>query len=89
MQDDLVNQRVDIASNRQEMGGIDDTVSTMNKQFNKVKQKLDITANQSYLLSGNLSSIKKDLSLFVVSRQSAKSNRYDVGCIGKQYSRGY
>ena len=28
VQDDLVNQRVDIASNRQEMGGIDDTVRT-------------------------------------------------------------
>ena len=28
VEDDLINQRVDIASNRQEMGGIDDTVST-------------------------------------------------------------
>ena len=61
VQDDLVTQRVDIASNRQEMGGIDDTVSNLNNQFTQVRQKLDITANQSYLLSGNLSTIKKDI----------------------------
>ena len=77
VQDDLVNQRVDIASNRQEMGGIDDTVSTMNKQFNKVRQKLDITANQSYLLSGNLSSIKKDLES-IRSVQDNQQNQIDM-----------
>ena len=77
VQDDLVNQRVDIASNRQEMGGIDDTVSTMNKQFNKVKQKLDMTANQSYLLSGNLSSIKKDLESIRIA-QNNQQNQIDM-----------
>ena len=61
VEDDLVNQRVEIASNRQEMGGIDDTVSTLNEQFSRTKKKLEITANQSYLLSGNLSTIKKDI----------------------------
>ena len=61
VEDDLVNQRVNIASNRQEMGGIDDTVSTLNEEFGQVRQKLDITANQSYILSGNLSTIKKDI----------------------------
>ena len=48
VEDDLVNQRVNIASNRQEMGGIDDTVSTLNKEFGQVRQTIDITANQSY-----------------------------------------
>ncbi len=61
VQDDLVNQKVEIASNRQEMGGIDDTVSTLNQQFYGVKEKLDATANQSYLLTGNLSTIKRDI----------------------------
>ena len=77
VQDDLVNQRVNIASNRQEMGGIDDTVSTMNKQFSQVRQKLDITANQSYLLSGNLSSIKKDLES-IRSVQDNQQNQIDM-----------
>ena len=38
VQDDLVNQRVDIAFNRQNMGGIDDTVSTLHKQFDKARK---------------------------------------------------
>ena len=38
VQDDLVNQRVDIAFNRQNMGGIDDTVSTLHKQFDKARR---------------------------------------------------
>ena len=77
VQDDLVNQRVDIASNRQEMGGIDDTVSTLNESFSKVTQKLDITANQSYLLSGNLSSIKKDIQS-IRSIQENQQNQIDM-----------
>ena len=77
VQDDLVDQRVDIASNRQEMGGLDDTVSTMNKQFSQVRQKLDITANQSYLLSGNLSSIKKDIQS-IRSVQENQQNQIDM-----------
>jgi len=77
VQDDLVNQRVDIASNRQEMGGIDDTVSTLNENFSKVTQKLDITANQSYLLSGNLSSIKKDIQS-IRSIQENQQNQIDM-----------
>ena len=77
VQDDLVNQRVNIASNRQEMGGIDDTVNTMNKQFTQYRQKLDITANQSYLLTGNLSSIKKDLES-IRSVQDNQQNQIDM-----------
>ena len=77
VQDDLVNQRVDIASNRQEMGGIDDTVSTLNENFSKVSQKLDITSNQSYLLSGNLSSIKKDIQS-IRSIQENQQNQIDM-----------
>ncbi len=77
VQDDLVNQRVDIASNRQEMGGIDDTVSTLNQQFNQAKQKLDITANQSYLLSGNLSNIKKDIQSLKDGQQN-QQNQIDM-----------
>ena len=77
VQDDLVTQRVEIASNRQGVGGLDDTVSTLNQQFYKVKQKLDITANQSYLLSGNLSSIKKDIQT-ILNVQENQQNQIDM-----------
>ena len=77
VEDDLVTQRVEIASNRQEMGGIDDTVSTLNQQFSKARQKLDITANQSYLLSGNLSTIKKDIQS-LKNHQDNQQNQIDM-----------
>ena len=77
VEDDLVTQRVDIASNRQEMGGIDDTVSTLNEEFGQVRQKLDITANQSYILSGNLSTIKKDIQS-IRSTQENQQNQIDM-----------
>ena len=77
VQDDLVNQRVEIASNRQNMGGLDDTVSTLNENFHKVKQKLDVTANQSYLMSGNLSSIKKDIQDLLTSQEN-QQNQIDM-----------
>ena len=77
VEDDLVTQRVDIASNRQEMGGIDDTVSTLNDEFGQVRQKLDITANQSYILSGNLSTIKKDIQS-IRSTQEVQQNQIDM-----------
>ena len=56
-QDDLVNQRVDISSNRHNLEGLDDTVRYLSKQFLKARQKLDNNENQSYLVSGNLSTI--------------------------------
>ena len=68
VQDDLVNQRVGIASNRQEVGTLDDSLVTLEKNYAQIKQKLDVTANQSYLLTGNLSSFKKDI-------QTSKENQ--------------
>ena len=77
VEDDLVNQRVNIASNRQDMGGIDDTLSTLNKQFNKVKKKLEITSDQSYLMSGNVSGIKKNLES-TKDIQTIQQNQIDI-----------
>ena len=68
VQDDLVNQRVGIASNRQEVGTLEDSLVTLEKNYFQIKQKLDVTANQSYLLTGNLSSFKKDI-------QTSKGNQ--------------
>ncbi len=75
VQDDLVNHRVSISENRQGMGMLKDTVSTINNDIIKVKQKLDVTSNQSYLLTGNLSNIKKDIQ---VNRENQKLQRDQI-----------
>ena len=77
VQDDLTNQRVDIAGNRQGMGSINDTVSLINNSFSKVKLKLDNTSNQSLLLSGNLSNIKNDIQSSSV-KQKSQQNQIDM-----------
>ena len=69
-QDDLVNQRVDISSNRHNLEGLDDTVRYLSRQFLKASQKLDNNENQSYLVSGNLSTIKKDVGLIRVEQKN-------------------
>ena len=77
VQNDLVNQRVDIAVNRQEMGGIDDTVTTLNKQLTLAKKKLEVTANQSYLISGTISNINHDISELKTGQQN-QQNQIDI-----------
>lgn len=61
IQDDLVTQRVNSSENRQVTGMLKDTLSVISSDFTKIKQKLEVTSNQSYLLTGNLSSIKKNI----------------------------
>ena len=56
-EDDLVDQRVRIASNRQEISNLD----SLNEDLKKIRKKLSTTADQTYLLSGNLSTIKNSL----------------------------
>jgi len=77
VQGDLVNQRVDIAVNRQEMGGIDDTVTTLNKQLALAKKKLEATTNQSYLISGTISNINHDISETKAAQQN-QQNQIDI-----------
>ncbi len=77
VQGDLVNQRVDIAVNRQEMGGIDDTVTTLNKQLALAKKKLETTTNQSYLISGTISNINHDISETKAAQQN-QQNQIDI-----------
>jgi chromosome segregation ATPase len=77
VQDDLVNQRVDIAFNRQNMGGIDDTVSTLHKQFDKAKRKLDVTVDQSYLISGTISNINTEIQGLKEGQQN-QQNQIDI-----------
>ena len=77
VQDDLVNQRIDIAVNRQDMGGIDDTVMTLNQQFEKAKQKLDVMVNQSYLISGTISNINTEIQETKTNQQN-QQNQIDI-----------
>ena len=59
--DDLVNNRVRIAENNQKIGGMSDTLRTLNSLVTRMNEKLNANADKSYLLSGNLSTIKKDI----------------------------
>ena len=77
VQDDLVNQRVDIAFNRQNMGGIDDTVSTLHKQFDKAKRRLDVTVDQSYLISGTISNMNTEIQRTTEGQQN-QQNQIDI-----------
>jgi len=77
VQDDLVNQRVGIAGNKQEVGTLEDSLVMLNKSYSQIKQKLDITSNQSYLLTGNLSSFKKDITASK-DNQKMQQNQIDM-----------
>ena len=77
VQDDLVNQRVDIAFNRQNMGGIDDTVSTLHKQFDKARRRLDVTVDQSYLISGTISNMNTEIQKTTEGQQN-QQNQIDI-----------
>ena len=59
--DDLTNNRVRIAENNQKIGGISDTLIALNNLTKKINEKLDTNVDKAYLLSGNLSTIKKDI----------------------------
>ena len=72
-EDDLVDQRVRIAANRQEIGNLD----SLNKDLKKIKKKLITTADQTYLLSGNLSTIKKDIQSLSLT-QNNQQNQIDM-----------
>lgn len=73
VENDLVNQRVNIATNRQEIDDID----SLSNHINRIGNKLDITSDQSYLLSGNLSAIKKDIQE-TLSKQQNQQNQIDM-----------
>ncbi len=75
--DDLINNRVQIAENRQQLGTINDTLNVLNKDFVLVKEKSKINADQSYLLSGSLSTIKKDIQSIKMSHENNK-NQIDM-----------
>ena len=77
LQDDMVDKRIDIASNRQNLGGIKDTVNFYVKQFKKASRTLDNTTNTAFILTGTVSNTRKELHDIVIEQQK-QINRIDI-----------
>ena len=75
--DDLINNRVRIAENTQQLGGISDTVRTLDIAVKKINEKLQSNMDKSYLLSGNLATIKKDIQT-IKTTQDNSQNQIDM-----------
>ncbi len=77
LQDDMVDKRIDIASNRQNLGGLKDTVNFYVKQFKKASRTLDNTTNTAFILTGTVSNTRKELHDIVIEQQK-QINRIDI-----------
>ena len=77
LQDDMVDKRVDIAANRQELTGLKDTVGFYVDQFKKGQQKLETTSNTAFLLTGTVSNTRRELQ-DAVSNQKNQQNQIDI-----------
>ena len=75
--DDLINNRVRIAENTQQLGGISDTVRTLDIAVKKINEKLQSIMDKSFLLSGNLATIKKDIQT-IKTTQDNSQNQIDM-----------
>ena len=75
--DDLTNNRVRIAENYQKIGGISDTLTTLNNLTRTINEKLDNNVDKAYLLSGNLSTIKKDIEELNITQKNSR-NQIDM-----------
>ena len=75
--DDLINNRVRIAENTQQLGGISDTVRTLDIAVKKINEKLQSNMDKSFLLSGNLATIKKDIQT-IKTTQDNSQNQIDM-----------
>ena len=75
--DDLINNRVRIAENSQQLGGISDTVRTLDIAVKKINEKLQSNMDKSFLLSGNLATIKKDIQT-IKTTQDNSQNQIDM-----------
>ena len=75
--DDLTNNRVRIAENNQKIGGISDTLTVLNDLTKTINEKLDTNVDKAYLLSGNLSAIKKDIEKLSI-LQGNSQNQIDM-----------
>jgi len=77
LQDDGVDKRVDIAANRQNLGGLKDTVNFYVGEFKKERQTLETTTNTAFLLTGTISNTRRELQDAVQDQQNQK-NQIDI-----------
>ena len=77
LQDDGVEKRVDIAANRQNVGGLKDTVDYYASEFRKADRKLETTTNTAFLLTGTVSNTRRELQNVIQGQQNQK-NQIDI-----------
>ena len=77
LQDDGVDKRVDIAANRQNLGGLKDTVNFYVGEFKKERQTLETTTNTAFLLTGTVSNTRRELQDAVQDQKNQK-NQIDI-----------
>jgi len=77
LQDDMIDKRVDISSNRQNLGGLQDTVNYYASEFRKASRSLETTTNTAFLLTGTVSNTRKELQ-DVTREQENQKNQIDI-----------
>ena len=77
LNEDNMDHKVDISKNRQDITTIMDSLKFLSDKFFEVKQKLNVTGDQAYLLSGTVSNINKDLQSYKQVQQN-QQNQIDI-----------
>ena len=75
--DDLINNRVKIAEHNQKIGGLSDTLRTLNNLVKKMNEKLNANMDKSYLLSGNLVTTKNEIKELYIDQEKSQ-NQIDM-----------
>ena len=75
--DDLINNRVGIAEHNQKIGGLSDTLNTLNNLVKKMNEKLNVSMDKSYLFSGNLATTKKEIQDIYINQENSQ-NQIDM-----------
>ncbi len=75
--DDLINNRVRIAEHNQKIGGLSDTLRTLDNLVKKMNEKLNTNMDKSYLLSGNLVTTKNEIKDLYIDQEKSQ-NQIDM-----------
>ena len=75
--DDLINNRVKIAEHNQKIGGLSDTLRTLNNLVKKMNEKLNANMDKSYLLSGNMVTTKNEIKELYIDQEKSQ-NQIDM-----------
>ena len=75
--DDLINNRVKIAEHNQKIGGLSDTLRSLNNLVKKMNEKLNTNMDKSYLLSWNLVTAKNEIKDLYIDQEKSQ-NQIDM-----------